>query len=89
MPDARNTLLLLLSQLRAFSKFVARLDEPIPQPETRYMPLGLSGDSRATVLAKDRMASVAEGVGVDVEVWGKELQVIDQGQSHRAILPQW
>ncbi|ORX39379.1 hypothetical protein BD324DRAFT_619463 [Kockovaella imperatae] len=76
VPHARSTILVLLSQLDAFSSYVAGLDHPIPQPQTRYMPTSLSGDPRATILAKDRMRNLASSHGVEIERWGKELQAI-------------
>ena len=80
IPHARVTMLHLLSRLHAFIAFVSGLDKAISQPETRFMPMGTSRDPRATMLAKDRMASAAQKEGVDLELWGRAVQKIHAGE---------
>lgn len=87
-PLLRSRLLRLLAQLSAFRDFVSALDVPILQPESRFAPGGTSRDPRATILARERIRDLGEGVGVGVGagvgvgvgLWGRSLAGLRVGE---------
>lgn len=70
----------LLSQIDAFTSSVCTLDRPILQPESRFMPLGVNRDPRATVVARERLEALAIEHGVNIAVWGKALETVTESE---------
>ncbi|ORY28812.1 hypothetical protein BCR39DRAFT_588594 [Naematelia encephala] len=77
-PELRPLIILVLSQVIAYSKFVLALDRPILQTESRFLPGAIGKDPRATVLVQERMRSLSQSLGVDIVIWGRALTSISK-----------
>ncbi len=76
----RPIIIRLLSQIHAFINFVRILERPILQPESRFLPMGMNRDPRATIVARERAEGIAGERGIDLVMWGKALEGVEAGQ---------
>jgi len=75
-PHIRPLILRLFAQVRAYSTFILSLQRPILSPESRFFPSPRLRDPRATILAQDQAQDLGIREGLEIELWGKALELL-------------